>query len=79
MRQLLVEKYLCKKKNKVEETESVNESSELWFGAWSRSNLIWVRGNKVLYHNNIEFPTGSTMGEAERVAARGRGFVLLDW
>ena len=79
MKQLLVEKYLCKKKKIVAEAESVNESSELWFGAWSRSSLIWVRGNKVLYHNNIEFPTGSYMGEAERVAARARGFLIVEW
>ena len=77
MKQSLVEKYLCKKKKKVDET--VNESSELWFGAWSRSDMIWVRGNKVLYHNNVEFPTGSYMGEEERSAARARGYILLDW
>jgi hypothetical protein len=76
MRKELIEKYLCKKKKK---DKSMNESSELWFGSWSRPHMIWVRNNQVLFSNNVEFPTGSPMGESERKAAQSRGYILVDW
>ena len=76
MKQELIEKYLCKKCKK---EETVNESSELWYGSWNRVGLIWVRDGSVLFANNAEFPTGSPMGESERRAARQRGYILVDW
>lgn len=78
MRQELIEKYLCKSKKK-KVNESLNESSELWFGSWGRPHMIWVRGEKVLFSANHEFPTGSPMGESERKSARARGYILIDW
>jgi hypothetical protein len=76
MRKELIEKYLCKDKKKKKE---INESSELWFGSWSRPHMIWVRNEQVLFSNNAEFPTGSPMGESQRRAARSRGYILVDW
>ena len=73
----LQEKYLGNKKKKKD--KSVNESSELWFGSWSRSTLIWVQEGKVLFSSNAEFPTGSQMGESERKSAQSRGYILVDW
>jgi hypothetical protein len=79
MKQSLVEKYLCKKKKPKITEETMNESSELWFGSWSGKSMIYVRANKVLWSGSWEFPSGSPMGESERKAAQARGYILLDW
>ena len=60
--------------------KKINESSELWFGAWSKPNpIIYIRNEEVLFSSNAEFPTGAPMGEEERKRASARGYVLLDW
>ena len=76
MRQELIEKYLTNSKKK---TKDINESSELWFGSWSRPRMIWVQNGKVLWSDSFEFPTNSQMGESDRKAAQRRGYILIDW
>ena len=72
----IVEKYITPK---TKDRAKINESSEMWFGAWSKPMLIYVRDEKVLVSNSWEFPTGSPMTEDIRAKARARGYILADW
>ena len=75
----LIEKYLTPKKKETVNESSPYGSTEMWFGAWNRSNLIYVRDDEVLFSRSWEYPTGSPMTQEERKSARARGYILLDW
>ena len=69
---------LIKKRMKRQKNEDINESSELWFGSWSRGLLIYVKENEVLWSYNHEFPPGYVMTPEDRQRARARGYTILD-
>ena len=83
MRQELIEKYLDgKKKRDINEASNDNNQGggNLGFYTfWDKKPMIYVRDGEVLFHNSIEFPTGSPMGEDERRDATARGYIILDW
>ena len=58
-------------------SESILESSEIWFG-YNRALLIYVQEGEVLFSLNHEFPPGSLMDDETRQRARARGYTLLD-
>lgn len=77
----LLDKYLDKTIEKVDEASGAGTSLEIMGNTWwnKRSNLIYVRNEEVLFSSTSEFPTGSPMTDEHRKQAKDRGYILLDW
>lgn len=63
----------------MESTSSTTGSSELWFGAWSRPNQIYLRNGKILWSTCLEYPTNSMMDEDDVQRARSLGYTIIPW
>jgi len=73
----IIEKYITPQKERV--NESSPYGSSMWFNGWSKSSIIYVRDEEVLFSTSWEYPTGSPMTEDIRERARARGYILADW